>query len=74
MVKISRDSNVYVIHCHSLYRQGDSDIVVCCMPLQVSDMSVSPNGDLVSVGWDDSIAFTSFPGSLGEFFLFFQRN
>ncbi|VDK63674.1 unnamed protein product [Onchocerca ochengi] len=32
--------------------------------LKVSGMSVSSNGDLVSVGWDDSIAFTSFPDSL----------
>uniref|UniRef100_A0A915PZ21 Actin-interacting protein 1 n=1 Tax=Setaria digitata TaxID=48799 RepID=A0A915PZ21_9BILA len=31
--------------------------------LKVSDMCISLNGDLVSVGWDDSIAFTSFPDS-----------
>lgn len=36
-------------------------------------MSVSPNGSLVSVGWDDSIAFTSFPGSLGTFIFYRTR-
>ncbi|MCP9266342.1 Actin-interacting protein 1 [Dirofilaria immitis] len=44
---------------------GDSErLLPTIHSSQVSGMSVSPNGDLVSVGWDDSIAFTSFPGSL----------
>ncbi|EJW73506.1 hypothetical protein WUBG_15585, partial [Wuchereria bancrofti] len=44
---------------------GDSErLLPAVHSSQVSDMCVSPNGDLVSTGWDDSIAFTSFPGSL----------
>uniref|UniRef100_A0A8R1XZZ8 Actin-interacting protein 1 n=1 Tax=Onchocerca volvulus TaxID=6282 RepID=A0A8R1XZZ8_ONCVO len=44
---------------------GDSErLLPTVHSSQVSGMSVSSNGDLVSVGWDDSIAFTSFPNSL----------
>ncbi|KAK6109972.1 Actin-interacting protein 1 [Brugia pahangi] len=44
---------------------GDSErLLPAVHSSQVSDMCLSPNGDLVSIGWDDSIAFTSFPGSL----------
>ncbi|VDO54091.1 unnamed protein product [Brugia timori] len=44
---------------------GDSErLLPAVHSSQVSDMCLSPNGNLVSIGWDDSIAFTSFPGSL----------